>query len=108
MPDPDPAATVVMATTMVTWHVTLKVLRVWNFGLAVYSLFGAVICVPCLLFSPYAGVISAGFYPSICSHPINGAHPRVPLVPPLYHPLHLDRIPSPGAQSEHAEPVLAF
>ena len=70
-----------------------KVLRGWNGGLAVYSLVGGVICVPRLLFAPYAGVVSAGFYPSICSHPINGARPRTTLVP---HSRHHRAFPSPS------------
>lgn len=41
----------------------------WNFGLALFSLGGAVVMVPQLLFGQ-TGIVSVGFYESICSPPI--------------------------------------
>ena len=40
----------------------------WNFGLSFFSICGLIYCVPHLLFNERSGVISAGFYPSVCSH----------------------------------------
>ena len=46
-----------------------QVLMGWNFGLALFSLGGAVVLVPQLLFGPRTGVLSVGFYESVCSPP---------------------------------------
>jgi len=40
----------------------------WNFGLSFFSFAGVVYCVPQLLFGEHAGLLSRGFYPSVCSH----------------------------------------
>jgi len=40
----------------------------WNFGLSFFSICGLVYCVPHLLFNERSGVLTAGFYPSVCSH----------------------------------------
>ena len=40
----------------------------WNFGLSAFSIGGLMYCVPHLLFNERSGVLTAGFYPSVCSH----------------------------------------
>merc|ERR1719258_117976 len=40
----------------------------WNFGLSAFSIGGLIYCVPHLLFNERSGVVSTGFYPSVCSH----------------------------------------
>jgi len=44
------------------------VVLAWNFGLSLYSIGGLVYCVPHLLFNARSGLLTAGFYPSVCSH----------------------------------------
>ena len=40
----------------------------WNFGLSFFSIGGLIYCVPHLLFNDRSGLITTGFYPSVCSH----------------------------------------
>lgn len=40
----------------------------WNFGLSLFSFAGLVYCVPHLLLNDRSGLLTAGFYPSVCSH----------------------------------------
>merc|ERR1719198_900346 len=44
------------------------VVLAWNFGLSLYSIGGLYYCVPHLLFNERSGLLTAGFYPSVCSH----------------------------------------
>lgn len=40
----------------------------WNFGLSAFSFLGLYYTVPQLLLGPEAGLLTQGFYPSVCSH----------------------------------------
>lgn len=44
------------------------VVVVWNFSLSLFSFAGLVYCVPHLLTNPDSGLLTQGFYPSVCSH----------------------------------------
>ena len=44
------------------------VVVVWNFALSFFSIGGLISCVPHLLFNDRSGLVTAGFYPSVCSH----------------------------------------
>jgi len=41
----------------------------WNFLLSVFSVGGAVSCIPALLYGQENGLLSRGFYASVCAHP---------------------------------------
>lgn len=41
----------------------------WNFALSLFSAAGVLYCVPHFLFNEEVGVLTAGFYPSVCSEP---------------------------------------
>lgn len=43
--------------------------RYWNFGLSLFSLCGAVTCVPLLFNGPTAGLLTKGFESSVCAGP---------------------------------------
>lgn len=45
-----------------------SIVVVWNFGLSAFSFAGLFYCVPHLLTNKESGLLTAGFYPSVCSH----------------------------------------
>ena len=46
----------------------------WNFGLSLFSMVGMYYCVPHLLYGKESGLLTQGFYPSVCSHASSCAH----------------------------------
>jgi len=44
------------------------VVVVWNFALSVFSMAGVAYCVPPFLFNEDVGLLTGGFYPSVCNH----------------------------------------
>lgn len=55
-----------------------KIIALWNFALSAFSFCGVFYTVPHVLFGP-AGLISQGWYASICSHPSSYGHDKVGL-----------------------------
>ena len=45
-----------------------SVVVVWNFALSFFSFCGVVYCVPHFLFNEETGLLTKGWYPSVCSH----------------------------------------
>ena len=49
-------------------HKLQLVVAPWNFGLSLFSMAGVYYCVPQLLFDPDGGLLTRGFYASVCMH----------------------------------------